>query len=84
MNVIEKLKELGRALLVIDTSAIRGRVKFNRINRAVADMHYFVLTAEFDKATTKEAHDYLQNLMEHMNSGSWRLQKVVDAVGANL
>ena len=47
-------------------------------------MHYFVLTAEFDDATTKEAHEYLQNLMEHMNSGSWRLQKVVDAVGANL
>ena len=84
MNVIERLKELGRALLSIDTSAIRGRVKFNRINRAVADMHYFVLTSEFDDATTKEAHDYLQNLMEHLSTGSWRVQKVVDAVGANL
>ena len=84
MDVIQKLKELGKALILVDTSAIRGRVKFNRINRAVADMHYFVLTAEFDDKTTKEAHEYLQNLMEHMNSGSWRLQKVVDAVGANL
>ena len=84
MNVIEELKKLGRVLIAIDTSAIRGRVKFNRINRAVADMHYFALTAEFDEATTKEAQDYLQGLMEHMNSGSWRLQKIVDAVGANL
>ena len=84
MNVIEELKKLGRTLLGFDTSAIRGRVKFNRINRAVADMHFFVLTNEFDAAQTKEAQEYLQNLMEHMNSGSWRLQKVVDAVGANL
>ena len=84
MDVILKLKELGKALILVDTSAIRGRVKYNRINRAIADMHYFVLTAEFDAAQTKEAQEYLQNLMEHMNSGSWRLQKVIDAVGANL
>jgi len=84
MDVIQKLKELGKALILVDTSAIRGRVKYNRINRAIADMHFFVLTNEFDAAQTKDAQEYLQNLMEHMNSGSWRVQKVIDAVGANL
>ena len=84
MNVIEQLRKLGRALLLIDTSPIRGRAKFNRINRAVADMHYYVLTTEFDDADQKDAISYLQDIMEHLNTGSWRLQKVIDAVGANL
>ena len=84
MDVILKLKELGKALILVDTSANRGRVKYNRINRAIADMHFFVLTNEFDAVQTKDAQEYLQNLMEHMTSGSWRVQKVIDAVGANL
>ena len=91
MNVIEQLRKLGRALLLIDTSPIRGRAKFNRINRAVADMLYFALTNDFSsvvpeggKSEVSEAQDYLQELMEHMSSGSWRLQRVIDAIGANL
>ena len=91
MNVIEELKKLGRTLLGIDTSAIRGRVKFNRINRAVSEMQFFVATAEFSstaveggKSEERQAEEYLQNLMEQMTSGSWRLQKVIDAVGSGI
>ena len=84
MDVILKLKELGKALILVDTSAIRGRGKYNRINRAIADMHFFVLTNEFDAVLTMDAQEYLHNLMEQMTSGSWRVQKVIDAVGANL
>ena len=70
---------------------MRGRVKFNRINRAVSEMQFFVATAEFSstaveggKSEERQAEEYLQNLMEQMTSGSWRLQKVIDAVGSGI
>ena len=34
-------------------------------------------------AEVKEAQDHLQKVMEQMTSSGWKLQKAIDAVGAN-
>ena len=81
MDIMEQLKELGRALYLIDCSAISARTKYNRINRAVAHLQYFVATTDFSEEQIKDAQDYLETLSDAMKGSSWRLRRVIDMVG---
>ena len=81
--MLDKLKKLCRVILQIDLSPVRGRAKFNRLARAISDVHYFVITTQMNDAEVKEAQDHLQKVMEQMTSSGWKLQKAIDAVGAN-
>ena len=81
--MLDELKKLCRAILQIDLSPVRGRAKFNRLARAISDVHYFVITTEMNEDEIKAAQDHLQKVMEQMTSSGWKLQKAIDAVGAN-
>ena len=81
--MLDELKKLCRSILQIDLSPVRGRAKFNRLARAISDVHYFVITTQMNDAEVKEAQDHLQKVMEQMTSSGWKLQKAIDAVGAN-
>jgi hypothetical protein len=81
--MIDELKKLCRVILQIDLSPIRGRAKYNRLSRAISDVHYFVVTTEMNDNEVKEAQDHLQKVMEQMSSNAYKVQKAIDAVGAN-
>tara|TARA_R100000306_G_scaffold52883_1_gene49673 strand:+ start:192 stop:440 length:249 start_codon:yes stop_codon:yes gene_type:complete len=81
--MLDELKKLCRAILQIDLSPVRGRAKFNRLGRAIADVHYFVVVTPMDDDEIKAAQDHLMKVMEQMTSSAWKLQKAIDAVGAN-
>ena len=81
--MLDKLKKLCRIILQIDLSPVRGRAKFNRLARAISDVHYFVIVTPMTDDEVKAAQDHLQKVMEQMTSSGWKLQKAIDAVGAN-
>ena len=65
--LLEKTFKSGvfcRIILQIDLSPVRGRAKFNRLARAISDVHYFVITTQMNDAEVKEAQDHLQKVME--------------------
>tara|TARA_R100000008_G_C3478991_1_gene112860 strand:+ start:147 stop:401 length:255 start_codon:yes stop_codon:yes gene_type:complete len=84
--MLDTLKQLLRVVLnVSDNSMLRGRTKYNQLDRAIDAVIKFCSEADWtDDDEKTEATAMIQRFQDAMGSGAWKLKKASDRVHANL
>ena len=77
-ETIKKLLAMIKAILVLQRSSVSGRVRFNRIKRALSELYEFCLETEFDDADAKQAEGLLSELQTKMQGQGWQVAKCID------
>ena len=84
--MLDTLKQLLRVVLnVSDNSMLRGRTKYNQLDRAIDAVVKYCSEADWsDDAEKTEATAMIQRFQDAMGSGAWKLKKAAERVHANL
>ena len=84
--MLDTLKQLLRVVLnVSDNSMLRGRTKYNQLDRAIDAVIKFCSEADWSDDDEKtKACEMIANYQEAIGSGSWKLKKATERVHMNL
>ena len=84
--MLDTLNQLLRVVLnVSDNSMLRGRTKYNQLDRSIDAVIKFCSEANWsDDDERTEATSMIQRFQDAMGSGGWKLKKAAERVHMNL
>jgi len=78
-DTIKVLIEMIKGILVLQRSSVSGRVRYNRIKRAISNLYEYCLETEFDDSDAKVAEALLDELAGKMGSGQrFQVSRCID------
>lgn len=82
---MDVLRDLLRVVLNIsDNSMIRGRTKYNQLDRAIDAVVKHCSEMDWDDAEKVSATEIVQRYQDAMGSGAWKLKKAAERIHMDL
>ena len=85
MDMIVTLRQLLRVVLNIsDNSMLKGRTKYNQIDRAIDAVMRHCSESDWSNDEMNEASEMIQRYQDALGQGGWRLKRAIERIHMNL